>query len=87
MTCERSALVLSALGVLVIGAILTFDGVTVHDRRLHFRTSAGAWSGGPPGSASSVASRWRRSSADRLERRAARCADANAYEQINVKRT
>ena len=38
MTCERSALVLSALGVLVIGAILTFDGVAVHDRRLHFRT-------------------------------------------------
>jgi len=38
MTCERSALVLSALGVLGIGAVLTFDGVTVHDRRLHFRT-------------------------------------------------
>jgi len=26
MTCERSALVLSALGVLGIGAVLTFDG-------------------------------------------------------------
>ena len=38
MTYERSALVLSALGVLVIGAIFTFDGVTVQDRRLHFRT-------------------------------------------------
>ena len=38
MTCERSALVLSVLGVFVLGATLTFDGVTVYDRRLHFRT-------------------------------------------------
>jgi len=36
MTCERSALILSALGMLAIGAILTFDGVTVYRRQLHF---------------------------------------------------
>jgi hypothetical protein len=37
MTCERSALLLSALGVLVIAATLMFDGVTIAYRRLHFR--------------------------------------------------
>jgi hypothetical protein len=40
MTCERNALVLSALGAIAIGAILTFDGVTVDNRRLHFRSPA-----------------------------------------------
>ena len=40
MTCERSALVLSALGVVVLGVILTLDGVTIANRRLHFRSLA-----------------------------------------------
>jgi len=38
LTCEQSALVLSALGAIVIGAILSLDGVTIYNRRLHFRT-------------------------------------------------
>ena len=38
MTCEAIALVLSALRAVVVGAILTFDSVTVYRGHLHFRS-------------------------------------------------
>jgi len=38
MTCDAIALVLSTLGAVVVGAILTFDSVTVYRGHLHFRS-------------------------------------------------
>ena len=37
MTCEQIALALSALGAVLVGVILTVEGVTVRRGRLHFR--------------------------------------------------
>ena len=37
MTCERIALALSVLGAVLVGVILTVEGVIVRHGRLHFR--------------------------------------------------
>jgi len=37
MTCEQIALALSALGAVLVGVILTVEGVTVRQGHLHFR--------------------------------------------------